>query len=50
MSGGNLELFLKEQGSHDLDIKLWGITGLSKGLGATGPKGLEPIYYSLLYR
>ena len=41
---------LKEQGSHDLDIRLWGITGLSKGLGAKGPKGLETIYSSLLHR
>jgi hypothetical protein len=35
----------KEQGS---DIRLWDTKGLSKGLRASGPKMLEPNYYSLL--
>jgi hypothetical protein len=40
---------VKDQGYHALDIRLWGEKGLPKGLGASGPKGLEPIYYSILF-
>jgi hypothetical protein len=36
---------VKNQGSHDL-VSVWGTKGLFEGLGALGPKGLEPNYYS----
>jgi hypothetical protein len=37
---------LKELGSHDLGIRL--TKGLCNGLRASGPKGAEPIYCSIL--
>jgi len=36
MSGGPSETSVKEQGSLDLDIRLWGIKGLSKGPSCIG--------------
>jgi hypothetical protein len=49
LSLGKLELgTVKEQGSHDLDIRLWGTMSLPKRPSASVLKGLEPIYYSIL--
>ena len=46
-SGGNLELG-EGPGLPWLGIREWDTKGLSEGLGALGPKGLEPNYYSIL--
>jgi len=46
---GQSGTLVKEQGYHALDIRLRGEKGLPKGLGASGPKGLEPTYYSILF-
>jgi len=40
---------VNQQGLCDLDIRLRGTKGLSKGLRASGPKVLEPICYSFLF-
>jgi hypothetical protein len=40
---------VKEQGSHDLDIRFWGTKGLSKRLRASNRKGSNPftiLFYS----
>jgi hypothetical protein len=41
--------FNKGTGLPWLDIRLWCTKGPSKGLGALGPKGLEPNYFSYSY-
>ena len=41
--------FSKGAGLPWLDIRLWGTKGQSKGLGASGPKGLEPNYLLLIH-
>ena len=41
--------FSKGTGLPWFGIRLWGITGPTKGLGALGPKGLEPCHYSILF-
>ena len=41
--------FCEGAGLPCLGISLWGTKGLFKGLGALGPKGLEPSYYSILF-
>jgi hypothetical protein len=46
---GQSGTLVKEKRSHDLDIRLQGTKGLLKGLGALRLKGLEPIYYSVLF-
>jgi hypothetical protein len=47
--GGQSGTVVKEQGSHDMNSRLWGTAGLPKRLDASGPKGLEPIYHSVLF-
>jgi hypothetical protein len=46
-SGGDLELQYGTE-LQCLGIRSWGTQGLSKGLGASGSKGLEPNYYQYL--
>jgi len=48
LSLGVIWNFSKGTGLSWLGIRVWGTKGLSKGLGASGPKGLEPSYYSTL--
>jgi hypothetical protein len=48
-SGGNLELLSVGQGFHDLDISLKGHKGPTKGLLASGPKGLNQFIILLYY-
>jgi len=40
---------IKELGSHDLAIRYETQTACSKGLRASGPKGFEAMYYSILF-
>jgi len=40
---------VKEQGSNDLASDCWGTKGLSTGLDASGPNGVEPNHYSILF-
>jgi hypothetical protein len=42
---GTVLNLVKEQGFHNLDIRLWG----TKGVSALRPKGLEYIYYYEVY-
>jgi len=49
VSLGAIWNFSKGTGLPWLDIRLWGTKGPPKGLGASGPKGLEPNYYSYTY-
>jgi len=42
VSLGAIWSFSKGTGLTRLDIRLWGTKGPSKGLGASGPKELQP--------
>jgi hypothetical protein len=44
--GGTL---LKGQGSHDLDFSFKGHKGPVKGLRATEPQGLDPLFITFFY-
>jgi hypothetical protein len=48
-SKGQSGTLLKEKGSIDLEISIEGIKDGHKGLHGSGPKGLEPTYYSILF-
>ena len=49
LSLGAIWNFGKGTGLPWLGIRLWGTTGLSKGLGASGPDGVKPNHYSILF-